>query len=214
MTDDELEPRLRQMAEDYHRPPAPDREAIWTAIQSRRAAERAKPAEVPTKVVGFPIRRWGLPLGMAALLALAFGLGRLTREPIPVSAPIAAQPAEANKLVHQVAATEYFGRVEVFLTDLPAAARADSGKEEVAGQARRLLATTRLLLDTPAGDDARLRPLLEDLELVLAGIAQLPAEPAEELDLITQGLDQRGTLSLLRSKVSAGPVPVFNQGEL
>lgn len=219
MNDDELEPQLRDMAQDYRRPPAPDREAMWARIQAERAAGQVKPGGMaPTKVLAFPLPRWTLPVGMAALLALAFGLGRLSREPVVETAAAPANPPvatpEGNRMVHQVAAEEYFGRVEVFLTDLPRVAKEEEGKEEVAGQARRLLATTRLLLDTPAGDDARLRPLLEDLELVLAGIAQLPVDRAGELDLIAEGLDRRGTLSLLRSKVSAGPVPAFNQGEL
>ena len=165
--------------------------------------------------------RWAVPVGMAALLALAFGLGRITREgEVGTKAvatndnPATSGRAKRDALVHQAAAVEYLGTVEVFLTDLPQAVKEKGRKEEVSDQARRLLATTRLLLDTPAGDDRRMRPLLEDLELVLAEIAQLPAEPAGQLDLITQGLDQRGTLTQLRSKVSAGPMPALNQGEL
>ena len=43
--------------------------------------------------------------------------------------------------------------------------------------ARQLLATNRLLLDSPVAD-ARLRPLLLDLELVLAEITQLGSHDA------------------------------------
>ena len=42
--------------------------------------------------------------------------------------------------------------------------------------ARSLLGTNRLLLDSPVATDPRMRQLLEDLELVLAQIAQLSAE--------------------------------------
>lgn len=222
MSDDPLEEPLRSMATDYHQAPAPDRDAMWAAIQARRAAEAPK-AEAPVVPLRRPraVPRWAVPVGMAALLALAFGLGRLSRDAAVGTKAVAtsdnpATPGGAKRdaLVHQAAAVEYLGTVEVFLTDLPQAVKEKGRKEEVSGQARRLLATTRLLLDTPAGDDRRLRPLLEDLELVLAEIAQLPAEPAGQLDLITQGLDQRGTLSQLRSKVSAGPMPALNQGEL
>jgi len=215
MNDDELEEPLRTMAKDYRAAPAPDREAMWAAIQAQRAR-----AGGPARVLRFP--RWTLPLGMAALLALAFGLGRWSREPappVPVTTNTPAPTAPTGEvrspgLVHQVAAEEYFGRMEVFLTDLPRSADTKEQKEEVADQARRLLATTRLLLDTRTGDDARLRPLLEDLELALAGIARLPAEPAGDLGLITQGLDRRGTLALLRSQVKAGTPPAPSQGEL
>lgn len=222
MPDDPLEEPLRSMATDYHQAPAPDRDAMWAAIQARRAAE-VPTAAAPVVPLRRPraLPRWAVPVGMAALLALAFGLGRLSQEGAAPSkavatndTPVTPGRAKRDALVHQAAAVEYLGTVEVFLTDLPQAVKEKGRKEEVSGQARRLLATTRLLLDTPAGDDRRLRPLLEDLELVLAEIAQLPAEPAGQLDLITQGLDQRGTLTQLRSKVSAGPMPALNQGEL
>lgn len=222
MSDDPLEEPLRSMATDYHQAPAPDRDAMWAAIQARRAAAPPR-AEAPVVPLRRPraLPRWAVPVGMAALLALAFGLGRITREgEVGTKAvatndnPATSGRAKRDALVHQAAAVEYLGTVEVFLTDLPQAVKEKGRKEEVSDQARRLLATTRLLLDTPAGDDRRMRPLLEDLELVLAEIAQLPAEPAGQLDLITQGLDQRGTLTQLRSKVSAGPMPALNQGEL
>ncbi len=206
MDNDELEPGLRAMAEDYRRPPAPDREAMWQAIQARR---RGTPA-TGARVRPMTRRRWALPVGLAALLALGFGLGRWTATAPP--APLAA--AGGGDLVHQVAAADYLGRVEVFLTDFRAGAQATPADSAVSVQARRLLGTTRLLLDTPVGDDRRLRPLLEELELVLAQIAQLPAGPHGELELITEGLDRQGTLARLRSKVTAGPMPAISQGAL
>src|SRR2546430_14549140 len=82
-------------------------------------------------------------------------------------------------------------------------------------QARDLLATTRLMLDSPAAKDARLKGLLEDLELVLAQIAQLPASgDREDVQSINQGLDQRSVLLRLRTANPAGPGPVRTQGAL
>ncbi len=205
MDHDELEPGLRTMAAEYHRPPAPEREAMWRAIQARRQAAPGRAVVVP-----LPRRRWVLPVGLAALLALGFGLGRWTAGP----APVVVTGEAREDLVHQVAAADYLGRVEVFLTDFRAAGQAGPADSAVATQARRLLGTTRLLLDTPAGDDRRLRPLLEELELVLAQIAQLPAGPAGELDLINEGLERQGTLARLRSRVTAGPLPAISQGAL
>ena len=70
-------------------------------------------------------------------------------------------------------------------------------------------------LPAPAAlQGASLRPLLEDLELVLAQVAQSSGRPRGDLELITQGLDRQGTLARLRSKVSAGPMPVISQGAL
>lgn len=204
MHDDELEPGLRAMVRDYRQPPAADREAMWQAIQARR---REGPVGVP-RILPMGRIRWALPVGLAALLALGFGLGRWTAPP---SEPA---PAAQEDLVHQMAAADYLGRVEVFLTDFRAGPHAGPADSSVVVQARRLLGTTRLLLDAPVGDDRRLRPLLEDLELVLAQIAQLPAGTADELDLINEGLDRQGTLARLRSRVTAGPIPAISQGAL
>src|SRR6266581_3742182 len=77
------------------------------------------------------------------------------------------------------------------------------------------IATTRLMLDSPAANDARLKGLLEDLELVLAQIAQLPARGGgdrEDVQSINQGLDQRSVLLRLRTANPAGPGPVRTQG--
>ena len=63
--------------------------------------------------------------------------------------------------------------------------------------------TTRLLLDSPAAaSDPRLKNLLEDLELVLAQLSQLPAEHGKtELNLIREALVQRDVVPRLRSAV-------------
>src|SRR5207244_6141944 len=83
------------------------------------------------------------------------------------------------------------------------------------GQARALLTTTRLMLDSPAAEDPRLKSLLEDLELVLAQIAQVPrGSDRAALQLINQGLEQRSVLLRLRTANPAGPGPVRAQGAL
>ena len=70
---------------------------------------------------------------------------------------------------------------------------------------RQLLATNRLLLDSPAATDNRTRILLQDLELVLAQIAQLSGRPSSpDLDFITNGLDDSGVMSRLRTAVPSG----------
>ena len=52
------------------------------------------------------------------------------------------------------------------------------------------------------------RLLLEDLELVLAEIAQLtPEAPAGDRELIREGIERGGVLSRLRTVVPAGTTP-------
>jgi hypothetical protein len=65
-----------------------------------------------------------------------------------------------------------------------------------------------LLLDSPAAVDRRTRLLLEDLELVLAGIAQLsPRSRAEDLELIREGIEGGDVMPRLRTAVPAGAAP-------
>ncbi|HEU4748765.1 MAG TPA: hypothetical protein VFS56_09720, partial [Gemmatimonadaceae bacterium] len=63
-----------------------------------------------------------------------------------------------------------------------------------------LLVTTRLLMDSPAAQDPKLRGLLEDLELVLVQIARLRVERnRSDLDLIHQTVEQADVISRLNS---------------
>lgn len=213
MNDDERDAMIRRLAQDsLQTPPAP-REEIWQRIQmERKTAVRAVRTISARRV---PLFAW--PLGIAALLALAFGLGRMSAPPAPSSqaaVPSSRQTAEPSLTAHRLVAAEYLGRTEVFLTDFRATASTGQPDETAARDARRLLGTTRLLLDSPAGEDVRLRALLEDLELVLAEIAQLQRDRREDLNLITDGLDQRGTLGRLRAAVPAGGTPASTQGVL
>jgi len=149
----------------------------------------------------------------------------LPQAPQPPQTPQTARPAgarscrdEADEDDVRVAAAQYLTRTEALLTGFRAEARSPSvPAAQFATQARDLLATTRLILDSPAATDARLKGLLEDLELVLAQIAQLPSGGSgdrEDVQSINQGLDQRSVLLRLRTANPAGPGPVRTQGAL
>ena len=206
LPDEPLEPSLLAAAKEYHRPPEPPREAIWRAIQAERRVERAtRPAP----------RRWvAWAAAAAALVALGVGIGRVTWTARPGGGaavanwgPAAATP-RVNETAYRLATFEHLGQSEAFLTLFRASVRT-GGQERLASvTARQLLATNRLLLDSPAGGDRRTRLLLEDLELVLAEIAQLAADPRpEDRELIREGLDRGGVLSRLRTVVPAGTTP-------
>jgi len=214
--DDERDAMIRRLAQDTFAPPPAPREELWARIQAARQAETLGTATTVRTLRTGGGRRWAplaWPVGIAALLALAFGLGRYSAPTTPAPTPVAESPA-APSTAHLVAATDYLGRSEAFLTDFRVQARAGQPAASAPAEARRLLGTARLLLDSPVAEDVRLRALLEDLELVLVQIAQLPDEPRRDLDLITNGLDQRGTLGRLRAAVPAGGAPAFSQGVL
>jgi hypothetical protein len=207
--DDRFERLLREAAQDYHRPPEPPREEMWRRIAAAREARRRRILVV---------RPWvRLGLGIAAVLALGVGIGRWTAIGAKDHATSVTAPNDQPTLAYRVAAAQYLSRTEALLTGFRTEARGTGVTPDVqfAAQARDLLSTTRLMLDSPAATDQRLKSLLEDLELVLAQIAQLPSGgDREDVRLINQGLEQRSVLLRLRTANPAGPGPVRTQGAL
>lgn len=207
MLDDRFDDQLRDAARDYNNPPETPREEIWARIQAARTGEQAE------RWAGGPsIRRsarfFRFAAGIAALLALGIGLGRMT-------APGPDSPAQSNvategsprvsDVAYRVAATEHLSQSEAFLTLFRASVHRGGSEQLASSTARQLLATNRLLLDSPAASDGRTRLLLQDLELVLAQIAQLSGrESPPDLDLITEGLEDSGVMSRLRTAVPSG----------
>jgi hypothetical protein len=223
MLDDRFEDRLQEGARDYNAPPATPREEMWAAIVAAR-----KETEKTERTGGQADRRTGrrdgirlypdtavppyrrlLPwsAGIAALLALGFGLGRLTQR--PASAPTAVLATEASPRVSEAAynlvTTEHLSQSEAFLTLFRASVHGGGNEQLASATARQLLATNRLLLDSPASSHARTKLLLQDLELVLAQIAQLAPQPrSRDLLLIREGLEHGDMLSRLRTVVPSG----------
>ena len=226
MMDDRFDDLLRDSAREYNDPPETPREELWQRIVAAREAERGASKEKTEDADGerspiLPFRRFGRvrpgrPLtwaaGIAAVLALGIGLGRMSvKQPasVAISAPVPSSSAPAPRatgVAYRVATTEHLSQSEAFLTLFRTSVRGKEGNERLASAtARQLLATNRLLLDSPAAADARTRLLLQDLELVLAEIAQLSPQPkSRDLQLITEGLEQGGVLSRLRTAVPAG----------
>lgn len=100
---------------------------------------------------------------------------------------------------------QHLGQSEAFLTLFRSSVENGQTERLAASTARQLLSTNRLLLDSKAGGDARSRQILEDLELVLAQIAQLRAGgDSIHVHLITEGMDQGNVLPRLRTAVPAG----------
>lgn len=234
MTGDEpLDPELQDAARAYHEPPAAPREQMWARIRMRRAAGRGRGSgHRPARRAAFPPPRFLVwSAGVAALLALGMGIGRLSmgaRPPVgAASAPLAGAPAlgpaasaaaagaAKDDAAYRLATAEHLGQAEAFLTLFRASVREGRRERLAPVTARQLLATNRLLLDSPAAGDPRLRFLLQDLELVLAEIAQLaPERRREDLKLITDGLERDGMLVRLRAAVPAGTGAPFRKGVL
>lgn len=214
MLEDRWDDQLRESVQDYNAPPETPRAEMWAAIEAQRAekTERAEKRErspvTPFRPVR-PIRLLRPLIGIAALLALGIGLGRLTvSRPRPAAPPVVVATriqSDAAEVAYQVATTEHLSQSEAFLTLFRASVHRGGNEQLASATARQLLGTTRLLLDSPAGSDPKTRVLLQDLELVLAQIAQLSRRPSSpDLDLITDGLEGGDVMSRLRTAVPSG----------
>lgn len=205
MDDDPLDDALQAAAREYHRPPDTPRAAMWREIEGARRLDRARR---PAPRRWMP---WAAAAAAAAVLALGIGIGRMSRHglesPLVASADWTAAP-RVNGTAYRLATVEHLGQSEAFLTLFRTSVRNGSQERLASATARELLATNRLLLDSPAAQDRRMRLLLQDLELVLAEIAQLtPEATAGDRELIREGMERGGVLSRLRTVVPAGTTP-------
>lgn len=121
------------------------------------------------------------------------------------------EPAEdgRNLSLYRFAAVQTLNQAELLLTSFRTETQRQAGVDpQLAAWARDVLSSTRLLLDSPAAGDPKIRGLLEDLELVLAQIVQLRTGGArtEDLELIEHALKQHDVLPRIRTVVPAGPV--------
>ncbi|MBA3496270.1 MAG: hypothetical protein H0T86_04125 [Gemmatimonadales bacterium] len=206
MDDEPFDETLQSAARAYHTPPEPPREEMWRAIEAQRRVDRVR---------GTVMRRW-IPWSMAAAAVLALGVG-IGRVSVPDSPPGSAAPVRVtgaapaprvNETAYRLATVEHLGQSEAFLTLFRASLRQGAQERLASGTARHLLATNRLLLDSPAAQDWRTRVLLEDLELVLAEIAQLsPEASAGDRAMIRDGMEHGAVLPRLRTVVPAGTTP-------
>ena len=212
--DQKFEQWLKERAKSYHSPHPTPRDEIWNRIEDARRNRRVIELR--------PWLRW--VVAAAAVLILGIGIGRWTALQSGAgngTTTVAAGTHVTNEIdslasvAYQVAATQYLSRTEAFLTSFRADADRSANTARLARQARDLLTTTQLMLDSPAADNPRLRSLLEDLELVLMQISLLnPVQDGHDRDLITQGMNQSNVLPKLRSAIPAGPVPVRTEGAL
>jgi len=148
----------------------------------------------------------------AAVLAVGIGIGRMTKTPERLPTTHVEAPAPGTSMngdAYRVAVAQHLSRTETLLASFRADAaggRVDASAVEWAGQ---MLSTTRLLLDSPAADDPRLRTLLEDLELVLAQIAALPRRTdtdanTTEVDMARRAVEEKQLLPRMQTLAPAG----------
>jgi hypothetical protein len=203
MEHDKYDEHTAHAVNAYHEPPAPPLEEMWRSIDSlhfdAHRASKSWRRLIPLIAVA------------AAALVAGIGLGRYalpreaTQQAGSLPAVVASSPATTRlDAPYDVATNRYLDQTAALLIALPGTQRSGRTDARFVAQARDLLVTTRLLLDSPAADDPDVGSLLSDLELVLAQIAQLSARDAgdlEEMDLITAAMEQHEVLPRLRMVV-------------
>ncbi|MEO5589381.1 MAG: hypothetical protein ABIS03_07325, partial [Gemmatimonadaceae bacterium] len=109
-----------------------------------------------------------------------------------------------NANAYQVATVRHLADAEALLTSFSLASRDATMNAQFSEWARGLLSNTRLLLDSPAGDDPRRARLLQDLELVLAQMAQLsPGASGLDRELVNGSIEQGQVMARLRTAIPA-----------
>ncbi len=217
--EDKLDTLLRDAAQDYNRPPEAPKAELWAKISAARQGGGGAEGQKEQAGKLLPLRpsaRLPLWIGIAALLAIGVAIGRLTVPHNP-AVPMAANPGtvtstnppgmaptqqEKGEVATQLATVQHLGQVESFLTEFSTR----NAAQDFIGQARELLTTTRLLLDSRRLTDAPTKKLLQDLELVLVQIATLdPKDRREDLGFIADGLAQNNLRARIRNAIPAGP---------
>jgi hypothetical protein len=203
MSEERFEEWVREHADGWHKPGEVPRDEMWQAIHTARTS----------RAVGHAGRRSASRAWLAAaatlLVTTGIGLGYWLRggnaDPATVStATMAAPDSDQQRLTYDVASNRHFTAAEALLTTFRSNAAPET-EDAVRTWARDLLSSTRLLMDSPAGDDALRRRLLEDLEYVLAQIVQLaPDAPPADRALVDGAIAKQDMMTRIRSSIPAG----------
>jgi hypothetical protein len=202
MNDENFERLMKDAAETYNRPPTAPLDEMWASIESETFGTR-----LPVK------RRYSLTsnpwLRMAAVLVLGVAIGRgsmLFQKTAPAPAVKATASAQENSDSYQLTTDRYLGQTMALLVDMPKQLQSGHADTAFIARANKSLATLRLLMDSPAANNPRLRSLFEDLELVLIQVVQMPrGGSATDATLIRQAMQQRDVMPRLRDAVAETP---------
>jgi hypothetical protein len=175
----------------------PYREEMWSAISRSWTEQAARRKRLRAASVALAA---SLALAAALLAGIRIGQGT-ARSPVTARAPAAELPLGAGlRTPYRLALGEHLRAVEMLLVAFDAAG--DRGGGELLVLARELATTTRLLADSRAGEDAQVRRMLLDVELLLVQIGHLvEGGDAAERQFVREGIDESTVLPRLRQLV-------------
>ena len=203
---------IAKQAARVNAPMPTPRAEMWREIEAASKASRAAQAGEIQGVT--PLRRnWKLLSVIAAALLLGVALDRMVLRQRQAATQVATLPPSTDSggatRLYRIAASQTLTQAEALLTASRATSETERGAigaERLAAWGREVLGSTRLLIDSPAGDDPHLRALLEDLELVLVQIIRLsgPRPDASDREHVDRALKERDLLPRIRTAVPAG----------
>ena len=217
---------IAQVAPTLNAPGATPRAEMWREIQAARTtALEAQAGRIPGVR---PIRRlpWRTMSLVAAALLLGIAVDRMMirRDVAPAVQSVASSVAPADSIdtadastrLYRFAAFQTLTQAEALLTAYRAGGSSAPAAENVKlldTWGRQVLGSTRLLIDSPAGRDPRMRRLLEDLELVLVQLIQLsnPQVTPGDREHVDRALEDSDLLPRIRTAVPASAVAASSE---
>ena len=204
--DPAFEAWIQKVAPTLNAPNAAPRLEMWAAIQAARRTAGVMPRRR---------KPWVLISAIAAALLLGVAIDRIALRSVDgPGAPVAALPATPADSsdparLYRMAAAQTLTQAEALLIAFRTSAppqESPAGMQQLGIWGRQVLGSTRLLIDSPAGDDPQLRALLDDLELVLVQIIQLSGGELSPTDraLVEGALEHSDLLPRIRTAVPAG----------
>ena len=181
--------------------PVPERAEDYGSEVWSRLRPRLDSAPGKTKLSGwawwFAPQRWALAGGLAALLIVAFLLGRITQEP-QVTAGI---PQQVRERILMVAVGEHLERSQMILVEL--SNMPSNGKVDISSEQRMaadLVGANRLYRQTALNaGEVGVASVLEQLERVLVEVANSPSEvSSKEFESLRKRIESQGILFKVR----------------
>jgi hypothetical protein len=107
---------------------------------------------------------------------------------------------------YQLSAERYLGQAVTLVAGLPKQLQSGRIDSAYVARASESLTQLRMLMDSPAASNPRLRALFEDLELVLVQVVQMPAtDNAIDAKLIRQAMREKDVMPRLVDAVAETP---------
>jgi hypothetical protein len=194
-----LDELLKAARMQYRVPPEPDRERIWSAIESEAFDTAVTPRRRGFSWAG----SWQLA---AASLLIGVLAGRYSASG-SIAPSLTEPPAQTASLTssakpYQQTTEEVLGRTAVLLTALRSSDLRPNDAGPMSEQATRLLGRVRILIDSPAASDPQMLNLLLDLETTLAQVARMqPSRGTKDINLINEAVAQRDIVPRIQSVV-------------